>query len=261
MTAHLMQRSLAVAGTAALLAALSGCSLLGGADPEPTDDTAANDAAAAKFVACLIDQGQTAKILDGGMVGLLLPEGFADQGPGDEGTFTSNEDGGGGDGDDEQPNMTAIMKDDEGEWQSSTSAAGYPEENGMRDAWLACEEEVPEFEQPEPDMNGDGPGTVTAEEQMEVALAFADCARENGYADFPDPGESGSMALPADITEDGFRQLLEDCYDVHSQTGFMIEKETADSLDFDLMSVMQDFMEAHPEMQGPATGGQSAGPE
>ena len=37
--------------------------------------------------------------------------------------------------------------------------------------------------------------------------------------------------------------------------GLMLDKETADALDFDLMAVMQDFMEAHPEFGGPGTGG------
>jgi hypothetical protein len=241
MVTHTVQRSLAVTGAAVLLTALAGCSLLG-QSPEPENTSAANDAAAAKFVACLTEQGQTAKIMDGGMVALLLAESFDDDGPG---SFSSDDMGDGG-----PQGMVAIMQDDEGQWMASTSAEGYPEDGGLREAWQACETEVPEFEQPEPAMNGEG-DSVTAEDQVEAALAFAQCARDSGFADFPDPGDDGSMNLPSDISEDGFRQLLEDCFDPEKPMGLMIDKETADALDFDLMAVMQDFMEAHPEFGGP----------
>lgn len=242
------QRGLAMAGTAALLTALAGCSLLG-QDPEPEDTSAANDALAAKFVACLTEQGQTAKIMDGGMVALLLPGEIGDDGPGE---FSSS--AGGGDGN--TNGMVAIMEDEDGQWMAATDAGSYPEDGGLREAWEACEEEIPDFEQAEPPMNGDGE-SVTAEDQVEAALDFAQCARDNGYADFPDPGENGQMNLPSDISEDGFRQLLEDCLDPEKPMGLMIDKETADALDFDLMAVMQDFMEAHPEFggAGQATGG------
>ena len=251
------QRGLAVAGVAVLLTALAGCSLLG-ETPEPEDTSAANDAAAARFVACLTAEGQTAKILDDGMVGLMLPDAPGD-GPGDQ--MTAQNDGSGGT--EGTPNMTAIMTDEEGTWQASTNAEGYPEDNGMRDAWLACEAEVPEFAQPVPDMSASDGDSVSAEEQMEAALAFADCARDSGYADFPDPEDNGAMNLPTDITEDGFRQLLEDCMDPEKPMGLMIDKDTADALDFDLMAVLQDFMEAHPEIAGAggATGGGAQGSE
>ena len=240
-----VKRSLAVAGAAALFTTLAGCSLLG-ASPDPTATSAANDALAAKFVACLTEQGQTAKIMEGGMVALLLPGELGDEGPGE---FSSSDDG---DGD--TLGMVAIMEDEDGQWMAATDAAAFPEDDGLRDAWAACEQEIPDFEQPEPPMNGNG-DSVTAEDQMEAALAFAECARDNGYADFPDPDDNGAMNLPTDITEDGFRQLLEDCMDPEQPMGLMIDKETADALDFDMMAVMQDFMEAHPEFGGPMSGG------
>jgi len=247
-----VKRSLALAGAAALFTTLAGCSLLG-ASPEPTDTSAANDALAAKFVACLTEQGQTAKIMEGGMVAVLLPGEFADDGPGELSTSSD-----GGDGN--TNGMVAIMQDDDGQWMAATDAEAFPEDDGIRDAWVACQDEVPDFEQPEPPMNGGG-DTVTAEDQVEAALDFAQCARDNGYADFPDPGDHGEMNLPTDISEDGFRQLLEDCFDPEKPMGLMIDKETADALDFDLMSVMQDFMEAHPEFGGPQQGGLSSGAE
>ena len=247
MHAHTMQRGLAAAGLTAMMAVLAGCSLLG--TPEPENTSAANDAAAAKFVACLTAEGQTAKILDDGIVGMLLPDGAMDDGP----TFNDKDGEGAAAG---PSGTTMVMKDDEGEWQASSAASGYPEDGGMRDAWAACELEVPEFEQPEPEHEGD---PTTSEEQMVAALAFADCARENGFTEFPDPRENGSMNLPADITEDGFRALLEDCFDPEGGGGFMLDKETADSLDFDLMSVMEDFFDDHPEFQGQGGGPQQSG--
>lgn len=247
MHAHTMQRGLAAAGLTAMMAVLAGCSLLG--TPEPENTSAANDAAAAKFVACLTAEGQTAKILEDGIVGLLLPEGAMDDGP----TFNDTETEGAASG---LSGTTMVLKDDEGEWQASSSAEGYPEDGGMRDAWAACELEVPEFEQAEPDREGTA---TTSAEQMETALAFSECARENGYTDYPDPGENGEMNLPADITEDGFRALLEDCFDPDSVGGFMLTKETIDSLDFDLRTVMEDFFQDHPEFEGPGSGPQQSG--
>jgi hypothetical protein len=234
MHARTMRLGLSAASLAAMLAVLAGCSLLN--TPKPTNTTAANDAAAAKFVACLIAEGQTAKILNGGQVGMLLPDGALEDIPSSGGNQST--DGGGA-----PMGMTSVIKDDEGEWQASSDAAGYPEDGGMRDAWTACETEVPEFTQPQP-QHGD---TTSSADQVKAALAFAKCARENGYADFPDPTDEGSMNLPSDITEDGFRALLEDCFDPDAGVGFGIQKETADKLDFDLMAVMDDFFADHPE--------------
>jgi hypothetical protein len=210
---------------------LSGCSA---APDEPDEDTAANDRAAAKFVACLIDQGQTAKIIEGGMVGMLLPEG-EDGGPG------LNSSAGG----DAPTSMSMMFQDDEGSWMASDAAGGYPEDGGMREAWTACAEEVPDFEQPAPDMSGgDGEShIVTREDAIEAGLAFAACARENGYADFEDPDAEGQIAISSDFTEDTFRSLLEACSDVLGGMGIPISQETAEALDFDWMSVMSEFIE------------------
>lgn len=242
-------RAVGAAGIAGFaLATLIGCSMFGtppSADEGDRVDGAA-DAAAARFVACLTAEGQTAKILLDGMVGLLLPDGEA----GPETGVTGGTAGG--------TTLTTIVRDDDGMWQVSTDAGSYPEDGGLRDAWLACEEEVPEFEQPEPPMT-DGVEPIAPEEQMAAALAFAECARENGYADYPDPGSNGAMSVPADISEDGFRQLLEDCYDPGAKVGFMIQKETAESLDFDLMAVLGDFFAEHPEY-APNQGGGSVPP-
>jgi hypothetical protein len=141
--------------------------------------------------------------------------------------------------------MSMMFMDDEGSWLASNAAGGFPEDGGMREAWAACEEEVPDFEQPEPDMSGaDGDAhMVTREDAIEAGLAFAACARENGYADFEDPNADGQIAISPDFTEDSFRSLLEACSEVLGGMGIPISQETAEALDFDWMSVMGEFIE------------------
>ncbi len=217
---------------------LSSCA----ATPDPTDEaSAANEKAAGKFVACLLDAGQTAKIIDGGMVGMLLPASEADEGPGMMQTS--------GEG---APTSFAVMfEDEDGQWLASGDSTGYPEDGGMREAWVGCEEQVPDFEQPQPDMSGGGGEShmLSKDDVIEAALAFAACARENGYADFEDPDANGMIALSSDFTEDSFRALLEACSDTLNGMGIPISQESAAELDFDWMSVMGEFVE------GPAGGG------
>ncbi len=222
--------------------ALSSCS----AAPDPTDTaSAANDKAAGKFVACLLDAGQTAKIIDGGMVGILLP---ASEGDGVPGTAQMGGEGG--------PSSFAVMSQDaDGQWLAAGDSTAYPEDGGMREAWVGCEEQVPEFTQPEPDMSGsDGDSHIVSRDDMiKVALAFAACARDNGYADFEDPDADGMISLTSDFTEDSFRALLEACSDTLDGLGIPISQESAAALDFDWMSVMGEFVD------GPAGGG--SGPQ
>lgn len=225
--------------TRAVLPLVVGALLLAGCtaapDPDSSDD-GANDAAAARFVACLEDQGQTAKILEGGQVGVLLPDAPGDDaGPGVSSAPSTADGAAGG--------MTAIMMDDDGAWQISDTAEGYPEDGGIRDAWAACEEEVPEFEQPEPDLSGAMSEAITLEDIIDLSLAFADCARENGYADFADPDENGMVELPFGITEDEFRSLMDACSEELDGFGLPISQESAESLDFDWMSVMSEYID------------------
>jgi hypothetical protein len=228
-----VRRGTAVALPIAVLAiALAACTA---APPAEDDDTAAQEALAAKFVACLTDEGQTAKILDGGMVGLLLPDGVDEAGGG-----TAM--GGPPEGDDSgKPTMVMIAQDDDGTWQMANSAEGYPEEGGMRDAWAACEATLPDFEQPEPDLSGMEGNTVTIEDQIEASLAFADCARENGYADFADPDENGQLDFPP-MSEDEFRTLLDACADKTLEgVGLPITQESTERFDFDWMAIMGEY--------------------
>jgi hypothetical protein len=123
----------------------------------------------------------------------------------------------------------------------SSNAGGYPEEGGMREAWAACEAEFPDFEQPEPDLSGAEGITVTMEDQIEASLAFADCARENGYADFADPDEHGQLDFPA-MSEDEFRALLDACADTGLEgVGLPMTQESTERFDFDWMAIMGEY--------------------
>ena len=228
-----VRRGTAVALPIAVLAiTLIACT----APPPEEDDTAEQEALAAKFVACLTDEGQTAKILEGGMVGLLLPDGVEKEGNIAMGDSSEK-------GDSSEPTMVAMTTDDDGTWQMSNTASGYPEEGGMRAAWEACEAELPDFEQPEPDLSGDGKEIIiTMEEQIEASLAFADCARENGYADFADPDEFGQLDIPS-VSEDEFRALLDACADTLGELGLPMTQESIERFDFDWGTVMREYFD------------------
>lgn len=227
------------------MSGLTACTVPSEQGPPPTAD---QGSAAARFVACLTEQGQTAKILDQGMVGLLVP-GSADN-EGDSGGTLGGSNGGGG--------VTVVVRDAEGEWQASTRADGYPKENGMRTAWLTCETQVPEFTQPEPTPAGGPADGAGSDNRMAAVLAFAECARDNGYPEFPDPDPLGGLMVPPELTEEGFRTLLEACFDPEGPRGFMIPQATAEALSFDIMQVLNDFFQAHPEF---GSGGPSVGTE
>ena len=215
-------RLLAIVPLALAAGLFAGCSA-------PPADGAGNDAAAVAFTACLNSAGQTAKIIDGGQVGLLLPE----EGTGPLATTEEPEDGG-------MQSAVAVFMDEDGAWMAANSADAYPEDGGMRDAWAGCETEVPEFEQPEFDMSQTDGTSVSREDVIELSLAFAECARGEGYADFPDPDDNGMLDFPSGMTEDGFRALLEACVDPDSGFGVPISQESAESFDFDWITVMQE---------------------
>ncbi|MDF1477839.1 hypothetical protein PYV02_01930 [Leifsonia sp. H3M29-4] len=215
--------------------ALAGCT----APPHTQDgsDDGANDAAASRFVACLEGHGQIAKIVPSGMVGVLMPEGT-----GPDGSLSAE---GGTSGTLGEPlTVVSVFVDEEGQWMAASDADAYPEEGGMREAWAACVSEVPEFQQPRPSMtNPDAEANrISQEEQVDASLAFAACARENGYADFADPSGGGVITLPRGISEDEFRSLLEACSEVLGGLGLPLERETVESLDFDVFAVMSEYI-------------------
>ena len=233
------RRSLVVMPAVFALFALSACSAPSGGDK---GGDGANDAAAARFVSCLTDEGQTAKIIEGGQVGLLMPDAPLD---GDMGTLSTGSTSlSAGEG--EEMAMSMIFSDDDGTWLASTAASGYPEDGGQRAAWEKCEEEVPEFEQPEPDISasaGSQTQMFSPEEFMQSALDFAACARENGFTDFADPDADAMLELPAGITEDEARTLLDACADTAGDLPPMFTQESIEAVDFDWFAVMAEYFE------------------
>jgi hypothetical protein len=221
-----MKLTIPAAGLLVLSAiVLAGCT----ADPGAVSDPDATG----KFVACLNASGQTAKIFEGGQVALLMPEMASETGtiaapPVDAGDGTVAP-------------SAAIFMDDDGPWMAASSADGYPEDGGMREAWAGCEKEVPGFSQPAPSMaGGEELEMVSSEQIVQAGLDFAACARDEGYADFADPDENGMVAFPIGLSEDEFRTLLTACV---PDDGIVpgISQESTESFDLDWMSVLQEF--------------------
>jgi hypothetical protein len=212
---------------------LAGCSLFP-PSAEPGNG-ASSDEAVTRFVACLNDGGQVARIGDSGRAEVLIA------GPSDDGgSFTDGVPGGdspSGAG----PGTMTMTQDSQGTWQSSDAAGGY-EDVGIQDAWTACEADVPEFEQPEADLSGADMQGQTIEQQIERSLAFAGCARDNGFADFPDPDDHGMLGFPDGMTEDAFRGLLESCVDTLEGGPIAISTDATESFDFDWMAVLQEYV-------------------
>ena len=233
------RRSLAVMPAVVALLALAACSAPSG-DDKAKDG--ANDAAAARFVSCLTDEGQTAKIVEGGQVGLLMPDapGDGEMGALSDSMASLNA------GEGEEAAMTMFFSDEDGTWLASTAASGYPEEGGQRAAWEKCEEEVPEFAQPEPDVSmkeGAVTQMISPEEMIESGLAFAACARENGFTDFADPDADGMLELPKGITEDEARTLLDACAETVGDMPPMFTAESVEAADFDWFSVIDEYFD------------------
>ncbi|MCV0335998.1 hypothetical protein [Microbacterium sp.] len=231
------RRSMVVMPAVVALFALSACTAPSGDDKAKNG---ANDAAAARFVSCLTDEGQTAKIVEGGQVGLLMPDAPGDGAMGTLSDSTASAGAG------EEMAMTMIFTDDDGTWMASTAASGYPEDGGQRAAWEACEGEVPEFTQPEPDISmkaGAETQMISPEELTEAGLAFASCARDNGFTDFADPDSDGMLTLPTGITEDEARTLLEACAEKAGDMPPMFTQESIEAVDFDWFALMSEYFE------------------
>lgn len=233
------RRSLAVMPAVVALLAIAACS----APPkEEAPKDAGNDAAAARFVTCLTTEGQTAKIVAGGQVGLLMPESSGDASAGMLSDSAASFSAGEG----ENLPMTMFYADEEGTWLASTTASGYPEDGGQRAAWEKCEQDVPEFTQPEPDISfEDGSMTemISTEDMIKAGLAFAACARKNGFTDFADPDTEGMLTLPVGITEDEARMLLESCADSVEDLPPMFTPESIEAAGFDWFAVMGEYFD------------------
>jgi hypothetical protein len=213
---------------------LTACS---GASPEPSPE-ASDDAATEKFIACLQAGGLDARTGQDGRVSVKVPidadaEGRVEMGP-------PPKSGGGG--------SVSIEVVDGAVYQSVDDADSFLEEWGITPIYADCEAEVPEFEQPASDMGGAGGPELDPEvaaAQTELLLAFAECARENGVADFPDP-EDASMVVPATVDEDTFRSILTACGDdlADSEAPLSLKLEgTPDEGGGDVSGVLEDFPE------------------
>jgi hypothetical protein len=211
--------------TAALVTAL----ILAGCTTTPDDaDSDATSGEAARFVACLTAAGVEAKISDQGYVvvktGSAAPDGSVS---------TTSENTG--------PGMLMMMSDSEGSWVAAESSAYFETDTDTQDAYAACEQDVPDFVQPEVDPLDDPQMQEYLAQQAEDGLTFARCAREAGFAWVADPtGEAGTtaaIALPADLTEDEFRALLEACFEPELALAWMIESE----LGFDWNTVLEEY--------------------
>lgn len=231
------RRSMAVMPAIVALLAIAACSA---APKEEAPKDAANDAAAARFVTCLTTEGQTAKIVAGGQVGLLMPDSSGDSSVGmlSEATLSAEEG--------EDMPMTMFFSDADGTWLASTTASGYPEEGGQRAAWETCEEEVPEFTQPKPDISfeeGSMTQMISPEDMIKAGLAFASCARKNGFTDFADPDTEGMLTLPVGITEDEARMLLEACADSVEDLPPMFTADSIEAAGFDWFALMGEYFD------------------
>jgi hypothetical protein len=73
-------------------------------------------------------------------------------------------------------------------------------------AETVCHERVPDYAPPPSALEPD-------QAQLARAQAFAACARENGFADFPDPDELGQLNVPAGTSKEQFLALVTACRD------------------------------------------------
>ncbi len=235
--------ALGAAGALAAVLALTGCGLLPGVSGAPAS---AEGAEAARFVACLKAGGVPAKIGEG--IGMVFVSGdggilAADGEPGTTWTSPAEEAG--------IPEGSALlmgMADAQGDW-IAVSDAGYFRDldPGLYETYAACEEQHPDFAQPEFDPMNDPMIREQLRQQEAAGLAFARCARDAGFTWVADPTEdsAGGIALPADLTEGEFRDLLAACpEEAAAGLSWMIDKEPG----FDWWAVWE-------EIVGPASGG------
>jgi len=213
---------LTIAGTLALTACTSDTMI----PKEPVSADPGTDVAAS-FLACLDSSGVEAKINSSGQVLVKAPAGST------EGGVISSGDG-----------ALAIEGDDEGNtWVVPADATYFAQAPDIQEAYAACEEQHPEFEQPQFDPSDDPAFQQETAEQEEAALAFAQCARSNGYSNIEDPDFSRANALqiPSDLTEDDFRALLDECWDRDAPV-FNFAQPTDAA--FEAWAVLEEFLNA-----------------
>jgi len=208
--------------------ALVGCT---GAPTEPEPETAS----AAQFVACLKAAGVEARVGTQGHA-LVLVGGPPTGEPGEVVRHESSAEG-------EAQGWSYGEVDESGSWDAAETAAYFADDPDTQDAYAACEKKHPDFTQPQFDPTKDPEFTEMQGEQQEAALAFAQCARKNGYPEIADPGPGsmgGSIMIPAGFTEDDFRALIEACYDPTTGFGFGSNED----LGFEPWTILEEFQNA-----------------
>ncbi|GAA1557586.1 hypothetical protein [Brevibacterium picturae] len=222
-------RTMSTLGAAAAVATalvLAGCS---NTTPTPNDSTAGGTAA--QFIACLSTAGIEAKIGDQGHVLVKVASDSTDGG------FSIGSGSGSGG---ESPLL--MTGDTEGNtWVAAASSAYFADDPDTQDAYAGCESQFPDFAQPEYDPQNDPDTQDYFAQQAEDGLEFARCARDAGFAWVADPaGEAGTsqaITLPADVTEDEFRALLEACLTPELNLAWAVPADLA----FDWTAVLDEF--------------------
>lgn len=215
----------ALAGAALLgTIAVTGCT--GTTESDPTE--ASDDGAS--FLACLTAAGVEAKINDSGQVLVKIA-----LEPGAEGGVSVGSDQGTG--------ALGLEGDEAGDtWVVAADSSYFQDDPATQDAYASCERDHPGFTQPDRDPAAGDPD-VEAEQQAqeEAALAFAQCARANGYSQIEDPdySQANALQIPDDLTEDEFRDLVEQCWDRDAPVF-----NVGQSIDapFEAWAVVEDFL-------------------
>jgi hypothetical protein len=205
--------------------ALAGCTAAP-ANPEKSGSAGQHGSEdAATFVACLTAAGVGAKITDSGQVAVR-----SDAQP-SEGGVVSSEDG-----------LIGMEGDDEGNsWVIPVDSNYFAGDATTQDAYAGCEKEYPDFSQPQVDPADDPAIRVNMLQQEEAALAFAQCARATGYSRFEDPdfSKANALQIPADLTEEEFRAILEECWD---REGAVFNLGQPLDAPFEAWAVLEEFL-------------------
>ncbi|QEO14285.1 hypothetical protein FLP10_07535 [Agromyces intestinalis] len=201
-----MSRSIHTRSVAALTATAlaAGCvSLLAACSAASPESTARGlDAATERFIACLQAGGLDTRTTENGRVLVKVPIEVDADGIPEPVAPPEGEPGG-------EVSLEVI---DGAVYQSVDDPADFADDWGIEPIYADCLAEVPDFEQASNDFGApdDDLDPEVAAAQTELLLAFAECAREQGVTDFPDP-EQGSMVVPASVDEDTLRSILDAC--------------------------------------------------
>jgi len=204
--------------------ALSGCADNSSEEPDTAPQSSDE---ASTFLGCLTSAGVDAKINTSGQVLIKTP---AQLEAGDE--ISSDDDG----------EALALERDDAGNlWVAAPDATYFADNPQTQDAYASCEEKHPDFMQPQSDPGSDPNFQQDQAQQEEVALEFAQCARQNGFSQVADPDASvgGAILLPDGFDESAFRALVEACYDPANPIAIASTGE----LDFEPWKILEEFQE------------------